>query len=254
VQERKLLLATRALAVRAGARQLVMGLDLELVAGEIIALLGPNGSGKTLSLQTLAGLRPADGGLVLLEGERPLPDLGRRAIARALGFLPQDPGTEIVGTVNDYIALGLYPLPGARWRDTAEGAQRVQAALQRLDLEALATQDVRSLSGGERRRLDLALLLVQGAPLWLLDEPTNHLDPRQQAQLLGLLREHRDRGGSALVSLHDVSLAADIADRVLLLHGDGRWLCGAAADLLNATQLTSLYGTALTLKPRFVPV
>jgi iron complex transport system ATP-binding protein len=244
-------LAVRGLDVSIAGRTLVAGLALTVAAGRTTVVLGRNGSGKTLCLLSLAGLRGASPAVLL--GGAALDSLPRRAVARLLSFMPQDSGTEVVGTVLDFVTLGLYPWQGGGAAESDAGRERTLAALQRLELADKAHQEVASLSGGERRRLDLALLLVQRTGLWLLDEPTNHLDPAQQAVLLGLLREHRAAGGGALVSLHDPSLAADIADQVLLLSGDGRWECGSPRDMLTLERLSQLYRTPLALQPGFRP-
>ena len=244
-------LAVRGLDVSVSGRTLVAQLALTIDAGQTTVVLGCNGSGKTLCLLSLAGLRGS--GTAVMLGGAALDGLSRRAVARRLSFMPQDSGTEVVGTVLDFVTLGLYPWQGGGAAESGVDPPRTLAALQRLSLADKAQQEVSSLSGGERRRLDLALLLVQRTGLWLLDEPTNHLDPAQQAVLLGLLREHRASGGGALISLHDPSMAAEIADQVLLLSGDGRWECGSPQDMLSLERLSQLYRTPLALLPGFRP-
>jgi iron complex transport system ATP-binding protein len=244
-------LAVRGLDVSVAGRTLVAQLALTIDAGQTTVVLGCNGSGKTLCLLALAGLRGASDAVLL--GNAALDSLSRREVARRLSFLPQDSGTEVVGTVLDFVTLGLYPWQGGGAAESGADEQRTLAALQRLGLADKAHREVTSLSGGERRRLDLALLLVQKTRLWLLDEPTNHLDPAQQAVLLGLLREHGAAGGGALISLHDPSMAAQIADQVLLLAGDGRWECGSPREMLSAERLSQLYQTPMALQPGFRP-
>ncbi len=117
-----------------------------------------------------------------------------------------------------------------------------RAALAAVGLEALSERSVDSLSGGERRRLDIATLLAQDAAVCLLDEPTNHLDPQHRNEMLALFRARADAGGLVIASLHDATLAARSADRVLLLLGDGRWQFGDAATILSAANLSELYG------------
>ena len=247
------MLAAQGLDVAVAGRTLIAALNLAVTPGSTTVLLGRNGSGKTLCLLSLAGMRGAGTANAVLLGGSPLRSLPRRAIARQLGFLPQDSGTDAVGTLLDFVALGLYPWQGAAASSAGEDPERLHAALRRVGLAEHAQQEVASLSGGERRRLDLALLLVQSAPLWLLDEPTNHLDPAQQSVLLDLLRDHRAAGGATVLSLHDPSLAAEIADQVLLLAGDGSWECGPAQRLLTPEKLTQLYRTPMTRSPRFGP-
>lgn len=248
------MLDTLGLTLGLEGRQLVADLTLSVQRGETIALLGRNGSGKTLTLLTLAGLRTPVAGQLHWQGAKAA-SLPRREAARHIGFLPQDPGSELTGTVFDFAALGLFARTGARaGADRDSDTVTVLDALNRVGLGELHARQTASLSGGERRRLDLALLLVQAAPLWLLDEPNNHLDPAQQSVLLDLLRTHRAAGGAAIVSLHDPGLAVQMADRALLLHGDGRWELGAVGELLTPDRLSALYGTPMTIAPRITPL
>ena len=109
----------------------------------------------------------------------------------------------------------------------------------------LATRDVLSLSGGERRRLGIAQILTQAPAIFLLDEPTNHLDPQHQLDALRVFRQCADDGAVVLATLHDVNLAARFADRCLLLFGDGRWELGATEDILDEVRLMELYETPM---------
>jgi iron complex transport system ATP-binding protein len=237
------ILAARKLTVDAGARRLITELSLDLPSGQLLAVLGKNGTGKSLLLQTLAGLRAASGSIRL--GGDSLAELTRRQVAARLGLLPQDSTAPLAGTVRDWVMLGEFARQGWLARPRSDLGSRVNAVLQSHDLESLATQEASTLSGGERRRAEMALLALQAAPLWLLDEPTNHLDPAQQLRIIGLLRAHCAAGGAAVVSLHDPALAS-LAHQVLLLHGDGRWQCGPAKDFLRSDTLAELYGAALT--------
>lgn len=234
-------LACRALEVAVGGRTLVRALDFEAVGGEFIAVLGCNGVGKTLTLHTLAGLRPPAAGSVLLDG-RELARWSGRERARRLALLPQLTEDPFPSTVFDTALIGRHPhLPFWQW-EGAEDLASARGALAAIGLEALAGRAVDSLSGGERRRLDVATLLAQDAPVCLLDEPINHLDPQHRNEVLALFRARADAGGLVIASLHDPTLAARFADRVLLLHGDGRWQYGDAATTLSADYLSELYG------------
>lgn len=233
-------LAVQALDVAAGARTLVRSLDFEANGGEFVAVLGRNGVGKTLTLHTLAGLRPPSGGSVRLDA-RELAAWTGRDRARRLALLPQSVEDPFPSTVFEAALIGRHPhLPFWQW-EGAEDLAAARAALAAVKLEAFSDRAVDSLSGGERRRLDIAMLLAQDASVCLLDEPINHLDPQHRNEVLALFRARADAGGLVIASLHDASLAARFADRVLLLHGDGRWQAGAAAAILSAENLSVLY-------------
>ena len=216
------------------------GLSIEARGGEFIALLGRNGVGKTLTLHTLAGLRTAAAGSVLLEG-RELAAWGGRERAQRLALLPQLIEDPFPASVLDTALIGRHPhLPFWQWEDAADVAC-ARAALAAVGLENLAARAVDSLSGGERRRLDIATLLAQDAAVCLLDEPTNHLDPRHRNEMLALFRARADAGGLVIAALHDPTLAARSADKALLLFGDGRWRFGEAATILSGANLSELY-------------
>lgn len=233
-------LACRAVSVAVEGRELVGALDLEARGGEFIAVLGQNGVGKTLTLHTLAGLRPPAAGVVELDG-RNVHDWSGRERAQRLALLPQLTEDPFPSTVFDTALIGRHPhLPFWQWEDAADLAC-VRSALAAVGLDALSGRAVDSLSGGERRRLDAATLLAQDAPVCLLDEPTNHLDPRHRNEMLALFRARADAGGLVVATLHDATLAARWADRVLLLFGDGRWRFGEAASILSGAHLSELY-------------
>ncbi|HLJ39687.1 MAG TPA: ABC transporter ATP-binding protein [Steroidobacteraceae bacterium] len=233
-------LAARALCVHAGIRELVRELAVEFQPGEVLAILGRNGSGKTLTLHTLAGLRDGAGGEVTLDGVA-LGALKRRAIALRLGLLPQDLEEGFVTTAMETVLIGRHPHLALWQWETAEDERLARAALRAVDLDDFASRRTDTLSGGERRRVAVAALLAQQPGIFLLDEPTNHLDPHHQLVVLGLFRELARAGRTVITTLHDPTLAARFADRVLLLHGDGRWTLGPVGEALTAAALSELY-------------
>lgn len=233
-------LIARELGIRAGDRQLVARLDLEVRGGEFVALLGRNGTGKTLTLHALAGLvAPAAGG-VWLEGQR-LDGLARREVARRLAVLLQDLESADGLSALETVLVGRHPhLPAWQW-ERDEDRRVALAMLARVGLSHAARQPMQELSGGEQRRVAMATLLAQQPATFLLDEPTNHLDPHHQLEVLDLFREQTHGGHAVIATLHDPTLAARYADRVVLLHGDGRWICGETRTTLTAESLSALY-------------
>ena len=235
-------LQCRDLTISVPGRTLVEALSLASAAGEFVAVLGPNGVGKSLALLTLAGLRPADSGTITLNG-KPIGEIPRQEIATGLALLPQYTEDFFPTTVLDTVMIGRHPHIG-RWRwETAEDRRIAMDALRRVDLGDMGNRDVLTLSGGERRRLAVAQVLAQSPRVFLLDEPTNHLDPQHQLDVLQIFRDRANGGHAVIASLHDVNLAARFADRCLVLYGDGRWEIGAAPDILTAERLSELYLT-----------
>jgi iron complex transport system ATP-binding protein len=238
------LLQVSGLGVRVPGRVLVEALEMRLVRGEFIAVLGRNGSGKTLSLLTLAGLREADAGTVTLGGE-PIGRLRRQQVAKRLALLPQDTDDIFPASVLDTAIVGRHPHIGRfRWESPQDYALACEA-LERVGIAELADRDVLSLSGGERRRLSIAQVLTQAPDVYLLDEPTNHLDPQHQVDTLRIFRRAADAGAGVIASLHDVNLAARVADRCLLLFGDGRWEFGTTDEVLDEARLEALFKTPM---------
>ena len=238
------LLDISGLRVSVPGRVLVENLEMSLCRGEFVAVLGRNGSGKTLSLLTLAGLRRPEAGSIRLGGEA-IGAMRRQRVAKRLALLPQDTDDIFPATVLDTALVGRHPHIGRlRWESPADHA-RARESLAMVGIADLAARDVLSLSGGERRRLAIAQILTQTPDIYLLDEPTNHLDPQHQVDTLRIFRRAADAGAGVIASLHDVNLAARVADRCLLLFGDGRWEFGATDEVLDEARLEALFQTPM---------
>lgn len=232
------------LRVSVADRLLVTALELEIAGGELIAVLGQNGCGKSLTMHTLAGLRAADAGQVVLHG-KDLATTRRQEIARSLALLPQHIDDMFPATALDTVMIGRHPHIGRLNWESDYDFVVAHSALDSVGLTGLATRDVLTLSGGERRRLAIAQVLTQQPDVYLLDEPTNHLDPQHQLDALQLFRDKADAGAAVIASLHDVNLAVRYANRCLLLYGDGRWDLGATGEILNSKRLSELYSTPM---------
>ena len=230
------------LSVEINGRLLVENLNLQLSAGTFVCMLGPNGVGKTLTLHTLAGLRETGKGSVRLHGDA-FGDLDRPTIARRLGLLLQTQDDAFPTTVLETALMGRHPWLGFWQWESQHDVEIARQALSTMDLSDLSQRMTATLSGGERRRLALATLLVQDPDILLLDEPMNHLDPLHKLQVLRTLSELAKGGKSVLASLHDPIMAARYSDSVLLMHGNGCWEFGPTAEMLTAAKLESLYGT-----------
>ena len=234
------LLEARGLTVSAGGRSLVTDLDLELWPGEALAVLGPNGVGKTLTLQTLAGLRAPAAGEVRVAG-RPIAAWPRRMLAQQLGLLPQGTEDPFPATVMEEALIGRHPHLGFWQWESPQDQDIARRALVEVDLGGLEDRPLDTLSGGERRRLAVATLLVQDPGVWLVDEPTNHLDPQHRLGVMRLLAARAAQARAVVVTLHDVNLAAGWCARCLLLFGDGTWQLGPAAEVLSEAAVSRLY-------------
>ena len=241
-------LACRALSVSVPGRTLVSTLDLSVASGEFLAILGPNGVGKSISMHTLAGLRSPQSGSIELGGAD-IRTLTRQQIASSLALLPQYTEDIFPATVFDTVMIGRHPHIGRFQWESDLDREIARQSLALVDLADLVDRDVLTLSGGERRRLAVAQVVTQSPAVYLLDEPTNHLDPQHQLDVLRLFAGKTGAGDTVIASLHDVNLAARYADRCLLLYGDGRWETGETAAVLTGDRLSELYGTPMESIP-----
>lgn len=241
----KTLLACHDLTVSIGGKTLCQNWQLELQPGEIWGILGGNGAGKTTLLHTLAGLREADQGEVLLRG-KPLEQLKNRQRAQQMGFLLQDDSTAFPATVLETALQGRHPHMGLFSWESAEDEAIAMAALEQVGLNDYCQRNIDQLSGGERQRLKIATLMVQQPKVWLLDEPANHLDLHHQVSLLEqLIRSVKANSGTLLMSLHDLNLAQRFCDKLILLfpydaNGSGPEM-GDKSELLTEEKLERLY-------------
>lgn len=237
-------LSCNSVRVSVPGRRLVDELNLQLRRGEFVAILGQNGTGKSLTLQTLAGLRRPETGHISL-GASDIFTSHRQLVARQLALLPQVIEDIFPATVFDTALIGRHPHIGRlRW-ESEEDRAIANAALRTMELQDLAHRDILTLSGGERQRLAIAQVLTQAPDIYLLDEPTNHLDPQHQIDAMDLFRRAANQGASVIASLHDVNLAVRFADRCLLLFGDGRWQLGRSDQVLDEQGLTELFATPM---------
>jgi iron complex transport system ATP-binding protein len=235
------LLETRGLAVEIAGKRVCDRLELGVAPGQCWAVLGVNGVGKTTLLRTFAGLRGAKAGEIALAG-RLLTALTTRQRARLRGMLFQAEHDDFETTVIEAVLAGRHPhVPAWGW-ESATDVTLARAALARLDLAGFENRRAGHLSGGERRRVSLAMLLAQDPLLMLLDEPTSHLDLHHQVHVLELLTETAQQQGKALVmTLHDLNLASRFCSHALLLFGNGKTLQGHAMEVLEPATLTQLY-------------
>ncbi|MFG1391414.1 heme ABC transporter ATP-binding protein [Xanthobacter agilis] len=230
--------------VTASGRVLLEGVSLALRPGAVTVLVGPNGAGKSTLLKALSGEQRLAGGRVRLDGAD-IHAMAPAALARRRAVLPQAAEVAFAFSVAEVIAVGLMGrAPGG-----AQAASRIDRLLRRVDLSGFAERRYDSLSGGERQRVQLARVLAQlecgeaAKPAYLfLDEPTASLDLAHQLTVLRLARAHADAGGGVLAVLHDLNLAAMVADRMVVLAHGGIVAEGPAAEVLTDDVLHRAFG------------
>jgi ABC-type cobalamin/Fe3+-siderophores transport system ATPase subunit len=255
------LLEANNITVRYDDRPVVVEVSLRVEPGEVVAIIGPNGAGKSTLLRALNGSVPAVAGEILLD-DRSVGSYSRRAIARRIAVVAQEAELRFPVTVMDFVMGGRYAWSDAWGWESARDIEIVNAVLTQTELEDFADRLMNELSGGERQRAVLARALATEARCFLLDEPTANLDLAHQAAMLRLVRTRCDRGdASAVVVTHDVNLAAEFADRVMLLK-DGKGIAiGSPRDVLTPELLRKVFGLQILVDahpvsgaPRITPV
>ncbi|WP_047391548.1 ABC transporter ATP-binding protein [Chitinibacter sp. ZOR0017] len=224
--------------------------QLNLPPHGLTVILGHNGSGKSTLLKVLAGQLPSDEGQVLLQG-RPIATYAPRELAKQIAFMPQQIPQPALMQVRELVELGRFAWRGwlARWQENDK--ERITAAMQQADVSHLAEHALDEISGGERQRAWLAMLLAQDAQMLLLDEPSSALDLAHQYQLMALLQHLVSTQSCAVVAiLHDLNLALRYADRIIALQAGQIWFDGSPAQLLAHPQLDDLYGIELDILAR----
>lgn len=222
------------------SRPVLSGINLTLNAGEVVALLGPNGSGKSTLLKTLSGTLRGLEGDVRVDGIS-LAKLSYRERGRRIGFVPQEELPTFPFLARQIVMMGRIPhSPG--FFDAPQDWPLAREAMIRADCLAFTDRPVTELSGGERQRVLIARALASEAKILLLDEPSSHLDVGHVLSLVGLLRELACASHGIMLAVHDLNLAAMIADRAVLL-GNGRIRAdGAIHEVLRSGELDEVYG------------
>jgi iron complex transport system ATP-binding protein len=227
--------------VEIGGTQILSGADLTLGAGELVAIVGPNGAGKSTLVRAVSGLLKPSAGTVAWSG-RPLGSLRGRDLARLRAFVPQRMPVPAGVTVREAVTIGrsshLRPLSRLTRGDRAG----VEEAMDRAGVGRFAERSLTTLSGGELQRVQVAIGLAQEAPVLIADEPTSQLDLGATIGIATLLRQLVDQGLTALVVVHDLALAAAVADRAVIV-ADGRTVAaGPPAEVLTSERLAGIWG------------
>jgi iron complex transport system ATP-binding protein len=233
------------LSVHAGKKALVSDVSLVIEAGTWCTVVGPNGAGKTTLVETIAGLRRPSSGSVSIGGTL-VSAMSDRERARTVALVPQHPVVPSGMTVHDYVALGRVAYHGLFRPPSAHDRRIVESVLERLTLREFRNRDVATLSGGERQRMVLGRAFAQSTMVIVLDEPITGLDLRHQMELLELLKtEVAECGLTVVATLHDLTLAGQFADRLVLLDGGEVVLDGPAGVVVRSDELASRYGMNL---------
>ena len=241
------MLSINDVSIRYEARTVLRHISLDVNAGEVLALIGPNGVGKSTLIRTCSGTLKPIGGRVTIDGQ----DVHRLRVedrAKLIAVVPQAVRLPEMFTVFETVLMGRTPYLGWLGRESEQDRSAVQAALERTATLELADRPIGELSGGEQQRMLIARALAQAARILLLDEPTAHLDLKHQASVLGLICDLAHvENYAVLIALHDLNLAAQYADRVALLSNSTLAAIGAPEEVLTEENLSPAYGLRITV-------
>ena len=255
------MLAASNITVNYDDRLAVRDVSLHVEPGKVIAIIGANGAGKSTLLRAMNGSVNVASGEILLD-DQPIKTYSRRAVARRIAVVAQEPELRFPVTVMDFVLGGRYAWSNAWGWENARDIQIVTEVLRETALHEFAHRLMNELSGGERQRVVLARALATQAKILLLDEPTANLDLAHQATMLALVRSRCDQGHTAAVVVtHDINLAAEFADQILLLK-DGRAIAGGTpSEVLTAERLQEVFDLRVLVDahpisgaPRITPV
>ncbi|MBK8023478.1 MAG: ABC transporter ATP-binding protein [Chloroflexi bacterium] len=223
------------------SRAVLRALSLDIQAGTVTAILGPNGVGKTTLLHLALGWLKPQQGKILLDG-KPLGSYPRRAVGQWMALIPQTEQIHFEHSILDYVLLGRTPYLAPLAMPGPEDVRIAERALERVGLEALRSRSITTLSGGERQLVLAARALVQQPRLLLLDEPMSHLDLANKARLIQLLRDLVAQGMTLLLTSHEPDVAAALATHIVLMHNGQVYRAGALADVFTSDNLSATYG------------
>ena len=225
----------------------IRDLSLEIAGGEIIGVIGPNSSGKTTLIRLLTRVLQPAAGEIRLDGT-PVGRLSRTDLARQIAVVPQGILPQFPFTVGELALMGRYPHDPGRYFESPRDRAVAREAMEATGVLELADQPLDHLSGGERQRAVIARALAQEPQLLVLDEPTAHLDLRYQVETAALLRRlNRERGMTILLVSHDLNLAAEVCDRLLVLHAGRAAAIGSPEAVLDEALLGSVFGCGVVV-------
>ena len=235
------LLEARGVEVEIAGTPILRGADLSVKAGELVAVVGPNGAGKSTLVRAVSGLQKMSAGSARWSG-REVGEMRGRELARLRAFVPQRMAVPAGVSVREAVTIGrsshLKPLR----RLSGEDHEGIERAMERARVTRFAERDLTTLSGGELQRVQIAIGLAQEAPLLIADEPTSQLDLGATVAVAGLLRELVAGGLAVLLVVHDLALAAAIADTVVVVSEGHTVAAGQATEVLEPGRLSEVWG------------
>lgn len=240
-----------------GSTQILNNITMELLHQEALAIIGPNGTGKSTLIKCLDGLLNPQRGSVCLD-DKDIKNMKRVEIAKYVGYVPQSSTSTFGIKVLDMVLLGRSP--HISWRSSENDKSKALKALQLLGIENLAMKNFNEMSGGQQQKVTIARAIAQEADILLLDEPTSSLDIKHQLEVMELMKRLvKEKGISAIISVHDLNLASRYCDKVIMMNKGKIIAAGKPVSVLTAKNIADVYGVEAMVKvengrPYIVPL
>ncbi|MCM8900946.1 ABC transporter ATP-binding protein [Caldicoprobacter algeriensis] len=242
-----------------GAVEVLKGIDLSIERNMVLGIIGANGSGKTTLLKNISGyLRPVYGSVSILG--KNIMDYGIKERARYIGYVPQDGMYNLEFTCYDIVMMGRMPYLRRFQTETKQDRDIVKECMEATNTWYLKDRSIRHLSGGERQRVYIARALAQRPKILLMDEPVSHLDIKYQIEILSLVRGLASTGLLVIVVLHDINLASEFCDEILIMKEGQMIACGPPAEVLTRDNMISAFSVDASIienpvsgKPYVIP-
>jgi iron complex transport system ATP-binding protein len=232
-----------------GPTTILKRVSLQVKTGEIFGIIGPNGSGKSTLLSVLSGVAKADAGTVRMNG-REIHTYSRKDLACLMAVLQQDSLPPVSFTVREVVEMGRYPFQNWLGYEAADPTKRIDAIMNKLEISQFAERTLEQLSGGERQRVALGKAMAQEPKLLLLDEPTTYLDIGYQIQMMDYVRSWQQESSLTVVAvLHDLNLAAQYCDRILVLKDGEVVQVGTPEEVVSSELIAEVYRTEPIVLP-----
>ncbi|MGM0601796.1 MAG: ABC transporter ATP-binding protein [Bacillota bacterium] len=224
--------------------EILKDINFELKKGELLTLIGPNGSGKSTILKCINSYLKAKKGTVELF-DKEINSYSREELARIIAYLPQKDSYNFPLNVFETVLMGRKP--HSRWKIKEEDKKITAALISELGLEKIAFKNINNLSGGQQQKVFIARMMAQKPEIILLDEPTNNLDLRHQLEIFKLVEEQTEKGISAVITMHDLSLVSRYSDKIIMLR-EGKVFASGGKDILTEANIREVYGVQVSLR------
>lgn len=242
--DRDIILSANNISFSINGTQILKNINFSAGKGEIISLLGPNGSGKSTLLKSLSGINNIKNGDIVITGDS-IKRLKNNDIAQRIAFLPQFQEKIMGITVEELVGMGRTPYHRSGWVQSSSDKEKINRAIEYMKISHLRKRSTNTLSGGERQRVWIAMVIAQDTPIILLDEPVTYMDLKHQWDLLGIIKDLKDKFQKTIITVfHDINHALEISDYIYLLHEGKVHSTGKTTQIITRENIREVFGVS----------